>query len=215
MRGASISIDLTYGRNETLTEPAARGNMKLSYIGAWKAPDGTALAMRPIHERDGTSVANALQKLSPETRRLRFLSAVNKIPDAFVPGLTEADPKRQYVVIVVRPDGSDEITIAGGRIVATDDLAIWEFALLVGDAWQAKGVGKRLLTALIEEAERRSVQRLVGNISVENRPMLNLARKNGFSIARDTGDRSTCIATLNIASRAKATNSWLARWLRI
>ena len=184
-----------------------------SYLKEWKAPNGTPLAMRPIHEGDGTGIADALKDLSPETRRLRFLSAVNEIPEAFVRGVTEADPARQYVVIAVRKDSGDEITIAGGRIVASDDLAAWEFALLVGDAWQGQGVGKQLLTALIEEAERRNVRRLIGNISVDNRPMLKLARKKGFSIARDTGDTSTCIATLAIDSRPRGKRSRFATWI--
>jgi len=183
------------------------------YLKEWKVPDGTVLAMRPIHERDGLSIANALEGLSPETRRLRFLVEVKKIPDAFVPGLTEPDPALQYVVIVVRRDIGGETPIAGGRIVAGHEPGTWEFALLVGDAWQGQGVGKQLLTALIEEAERRNVRRLIGNISVDNRPMLRLARKKGFSIARDTGDTSTCIAILDINSRPKHSKAWIVRWL--
>jgi acetyltransferase len=186
--------------------------MAVSQIERWKAPDGTVLAMRPIHERDGTRIANALRNLSPETRRLRFLAPVNEIPDAFVRGLTEAESSRQYGVIVVRQDGGDEVAIAGGRIAAGDEPGIWEFALLVGDAWQGKGVGKQLLKALIEEAKRRNLQRIIGHISVDNRPMLKLARKSGFSIARDAVDTSTCIATLDIDSRPKVKRSWFARW---
>lgn len=184
-----------------------------SYMKEWKAPNGTPLAMRPVHEGDGIGIADALKNLSPETRRLRFLSAANEIPDGFVRGLTDADPSLQYVVIVVRKDSSDEITIAGGRIVAGGESGTWEFAMLVGDAWQGQGVGKRLLMALIEEARRRDVRRLIGNISVDNRPMLRLARKSGFSIARDTGDPSTCIATLDIEARPKHRKSWIVRWI--
>ena len=182
------------------------------YLRKWKAPDGTALAMRPIHEHDGTRIANALKNLSPETRRLRFLNPVNEIPDAFVGGLTDADSATQYGIIVVRQDRGDEITIAGGRIVASDESANWEFALLVGDAWQGQGIGKRLLAALIEEAKRRMLKRLIGHISVDNRPMLRLARKKGFWIARDADDTSTCIATLEIDTQSRVKKSWFARW---
>lgn len=183
----------------------------MPYLKEWKAADGTVLAMRPIHERDGLRIANALEGLSAETRRLRFLIPVKKIPDAFVPGLTDADPATHYGVIVVRQVGKEEVTIAGARIVAGDEPGAWEFALLVGDAWQGKGVGRQMLTALIEEAVRRKLKRLIGNISADNRRMLALAGSCGFVITRDTGDPSAYIAILDIDSRPRGKKSWFAK----
>ena len=181
-----------------------------SYLKEWKVPDGTVLAMRPIHERDGLTIANALEGLSAETRRLRFLVPVNKIPDAFVPGLTEVDSATHYGVIVVRQVGNEEVTIAGGRIVAGDEPGTWEFALLVVDPWQGQGVGRQILAALIEEARRRKLKRLMGNILPDNDRMLALAGSFGFVITRDREDASTCIATLDIDSQPRVKKSWFA-----
>ena len=186
--------------------------MRPPYLRKWSSTDGTPLAMRPIAEHDGSRIASALRNLSPETLRLRFLGPVNAIPDAFVRALIEADPETQYGVIVVRQDSRDEVTIAGGRIVASDEVGAWEFALLVADAWQGQGVGKQLLKSLIEEARRRKLKRLVGHVSVDNRPMLRLARKHGFWITRDSQDTSTCVATLEIGSERSVKNSWFRRW---
>jgi len=186
--------------------------MRPSYLRKWSSPDGTPLAMRPIAAHDGPGIAGALRSLSPETRRLRFLGPVNAIPDAFVHALIEADPETQYVVIVVRLDSRDEVTIAGGRIVASDEAGVWEFALLVADASQGHGLGKQLLKALIEEARRRKLKRLVGHVSVDNRPMLRIARKHGFWITRDPQDASTCVATLEIGYERRSKSSWFTEW---
>jgi acetyltransferase len=93
-------------------------------------------------------------------------------------------------------------------------LAAWEFALIVGDAWQGQGVGRCLLTALIAEAGRRRLQRLIGHIAIDNRPMLKLARSCGFLVDRDGQDASTCIATLDVGARPEAKSPGLLGWLR-
>jgi GNAT superfamily N-acetyltransferase len=186
--------------------------MRISRTGRWAALDGTVLTIRPIREADGSGIASSLRKLSPETRRLRFLGAGLGDDDDFVRRVTTADPASNYALLVVRREGRQEIPVAGGRITAGDDAGAWELALLVGDAWQGQGLGKRLLSALIVEARRRQVGRLVGHISVDNRPMLALARNCSFSIARDPGDSSICVATLDLPLR-QGNRSWWSKWI--
>ena len=57
-----------------------------------------------------------------------------------------------------------------------------EFAIVVADAWQGRGIGKRLLAKLIEVARRRGLRRLYGDILGTNRPMLAFVRKLGFKL---------------------------------
>jgi acetyltransferase len=59
-----------------------------------------------------------------------------------------------------------------------------EFAIVVADAWQGCGIGKRLLAKLIDIARRRGLKRLYGDILGTNRPMLAFVRKLGFTLER-------------------------------
>ena len=80
---------------------------------------------------------------------------------------------------VDRRDGESLVAVARGEIVghamyvrAGDEA---EFAVLVEDRWQGRGVGKLLLTALAERADERGVRTFTGAVLGENRRMLGLA----------------------------------------
>jgi acetyltransferase len=59
-----------------------------------------------------------------------------------------------------------------------------EFAIVIADAWQGRGIGTRLLAKLIQVARGHGVERLYGDILAMNRPMLGLVAKLGFKLGR-------------------------------
>ena len=79
---------------------------------------------------------------------------------------------------------------AGGAVVAWSALApfshrewysgVGEYTVYVAQAWHGRGVGRRMLRALAEEAPRFGYWKLVGMILADNAPGLALARRNGF-----------------------------------
>ena len=59
-----------------------------------------------------------------------------------------------------------------------------EFAVVVGDPWQGKGVGTALMEQLIAIARERGMASICGLVLAENTHMLALARKLGFDISK-------------------------------
>ena len=76
--------------------------------------------------------------------------------------------------------GGGETLIGVARYVRENGDA--EFAIVVADAWQGRGIGRRLLAKLIAVARRRGLQRLYGDILRINQPMLQLVQKLGFKL---------------------------------
>ncbi len=170
----------------------------------WLAADGTPLHLRPVRMDDTGRLRRALDRLSPEARRQRFLAPVGGISEAFVRGLIETPHERQCTLLVLRREDGEEMPVAGGRFVVGDTPETsdsCEFALTIGDAWQGQGIGRRLLRALIEAAEARGLRRMTGHILLDNRPMLALARHQGFTIDATPGDTQTRTATLDLPRR--------------
>jgi acetyltransferase len=94
------------------------------------------------------------------------------------------DYSRDMALAATTMLGGGETLIGVARYVRDRDNQAAEFALVVADSWQGRGIGRRLLAKLIEAARRRGVQRLYGDILAINRPMLELARKLGFELGR-------------------------------
>jgi acetyltransferase len=80
--------------------------------------------------------------------------------------------------------GGKETLIGVARYVLDRVNPSAEFAIVVADAWQGRGIGKRLLGELISIARGRALKRLYGDILGTNRPMLELVRKLGFALTR-------------------------------
>ncbi|MCK7580224.1 MAG: GNAT family N-acetyltransferase [Chromatiales bacterium] len=57
-----------------------------------------------------------------------------------------------------------------------------EFAIVVADKWQNRGIGTRLLALLMEAARAKGFKTMEGEVLTENVPMLNLVRRLGFNL---------------------------------
>jgi acetyltransferase len=64
-----------------------------------------------------------------------------------------------------------------------------EFAIVISDAWQNRGLGTRLLRLLIQIARDENVQNLFGKIMPRNLEMRRVPEKLGFQM---TGDLADC-----------------------
>ena len=53
---------------------------------------------------------------------------------------------------------------------------------MVADPWQGRGLGGRLMDALLEHAQKCGFERVEGDVLANNRPMLKLARRSGFAV---------------------------------
>jgi len=89
---------------------------------------------------------------------------------------TQLDYDRELALVAV----FDGEFIAVGRYAPDADGLTAEFALVVADAWQGKGVGRALLERLCDAARDAGYKALYGHILDANREMLELAARLGF-----------------------------------
>ena len=128
------------------------------------------LVIRPVLPGDEQGLRRMLSRLSRESIHLRFHAPLPRAPEWAVAMFTNSD--RRY--------GESLVAVAGGEVVGhamyvrEGDSA--EFAIVVEDGCQAKGIGKQLLSALAESAGREGVKRFTGAVLGENRRMFGLLR---------------------------------------
>jgi acetyltransferase len=74
--------------------------------------------------------------------------------------------------------------IAGVARCGRSETGVGEFAVVVADKWQRRGVGRRLMRLLASEAGGAGIDRLEGTVLTTNRGMLEFAERLGFHIAQ-------------------------------
>ena len=144
---------------------------------------GTAVTLRPLRPEDRDIELAFVTGLSPETRSNRLLGGTHAITREYIESLVTVDYSRDMALAATAMlDGETLIGVA--RYVLDRNNESAEFAIVVADSWQGRGIGSRLLRKLIDVARRRGLKRLYGDVLGTNRPMLEFVRKLGFTLAR-------------------------------
>jgi GNAT superfamily N-acetyltransferase len=160
--------------------------------------DGTHVIIRPIHKEDAALERAFIKRLSPESRRLRFLGQMNEASDEFVRALTDIDYKRDmaFVALVHRDGEKREIGVA--RYGTSADGTTCECAVAVADEWRNRGLGVLLMRHLIDVARSRGVRSMFSIDEADNAAMSDLARFLGFRRRRDPNDATLVVHTLGL-----------------
>jgi acetyltransferase len=155
--------------------------------GSWKARNGSIITLRPIRPEDLALERAFVVGLSEETRYQRLLAARKLLPGE-LERLTRIDCDREMALIATIQTDEGEQQIGVARYVRDADAASAEFAIVIADNWQGQGLGRQLLSSLIDCAERAGIKQLVGLTFARNSGMLALARTLGFTISMVAGD---------------------------
>jgi acetyltransferase len=142
--------------------------------------DGTDIVLRPIRPEDAEIEDAFVRNLSPQAKYFRFMQMLRELTPEMLVRLTQIDYDRELALIAVLPRDGRETEIAVTRYGMNPDGTSAEFAIVVADAWQGKGIGTRLLGMLMEAARAKGLKSLEGEVLAENAPMLSLVRRLGF-----------------------------------
>ncbi|MBY0231762.1 MAG: bifunctional acetate--CoA ligase family protein/GNAT family N-acetyltransferase, partial [Gemmataceae bacterium] len=149
--------------------------------------DGTAITVRAIRAEDEPLLIDLHARHSEHTIRMRFFSMVKTLTRDSLIRLCHLDYDREMALVGVQETASGPEILGVSRYHLAPETGTAEFALVVGDAHQRQGLGRHLLTRLIEAAKQRGVRKLAGVVLRENSPMLALTASLGFAPS-DTAD---------------------------
>jgi acetyltransferase len=148
----------------------------------WTLPDGSAATLRPIRASDMELERAFVRNLSPQSKFKRFMGELKELSPEQLYKFTHPDHEREAAYVVIRSTVAGEEEIGVGRFVAEPDGASCEFAVTVADAWQGRGIGGRLMRALLRDARARGLKRMEGYVLGTNVKMLEFVRKLGFTV---------------------------------
>lgn len=162
--------------------------------------DGTGIIIRPIRPEDADIEQEFVRGLSEESRYFRFLDMLRELSPQMLKQLTDIDYRDQMALIAVTEHNGKETEIAVGRYVVFPDGENCEFAIVVGDDWQRKGVATALMQHLIESARQRGLRKMTGIVLTSNSKMLHFVSRLGFHAEIDPEDRTQMQVTKDLGA---------------
>ena len=156
--------------------------------------DGQPLLLRPIRPEDEAAWLSMIGSCSPSTLHSRFHSVFKQPKHEVAARYCVLDYDRELAIVALLETGE---MIGVGRLAADADHETAEFAVLVIDAWQGKGLGLMLARDCLNIARIWGVRRVVAETTLENQAMLSVFRQCGFHIQTRLQDH-TAVASLAI-----------------
>ncbi len=157
-------------------------------IQEWQMNDGKVVTIRPIRPEDADMEQEFVKNMSDESRYYRFMDTLRELTQTMLVRFTQIDYDREMALVAtIADEGEDakegrDLQIGVARYVVNPDGESVEFALAVGDDWQKCGVGRKLMTALVDCARMKGYRAVVGDVLSTNTKMFRLMTSLGFTI---------------------------------
>ena len=175
--------------------------------------NGAPYTIRPIRPEDAVPLQTFTRNLSEHTRYMRFISTMRELSPRMLARYTQVDYHRELAVVATlwepdpeRPALLREVIIGVARYLLNPDGESAEYALVIGDDWQRKGLGVQLMSTLIEAARAQGLARIEGYVLGNNGPMIKLMTRLGFRVAVDRDDPAMRRVWLDLAAEPAPTS---------
>jgi len=140
--------------------------------------DGARIDVRPLKPGDEQLVEGLYERMSPESRRRRFLVAPPALSPEDLQRLTDVDHRRHEALLAL--DSETGLAVGEARYVRVPGNAeTAEVAAMVADDWQRRGVATALLGELTERARANGIRRYTAVVAVDNEPVLQALERQG------------------------------------
>jgi acetyltransferase len=165
------------------------------YVSTWSMKDGTAVTIRPIRPEDEPLIVNfhaTLSERSVYLRYFRMLRLDQRVAHERLTHICFIDYDRELALVAERRDEQtgERVILGVGRLSKVHGTSTGEFAILVSDNAQGKGLGSELLRRLVQCARDEGLEHLSADIMEENIEMQRVAKKLGFHVRHSLEDHT-------------------------
>jgi acetyltransferase len=145
--------------------------------------------VRPVRPEDEGMLIAFHRALSEASVRQRYLAPLQLDQRTMHERLIRvcfSDYDRDIVLVVEHtpPGGAPELVAVGRLSRRSASASDAEFALLIADAWQRRGLGTELLRRIVDIARAERIPRVTATMLPDNTGMLRIAANLGFTVRR-------------------------------
>ncbi len=159
-------------------------------VNHWQLADGMDITIRPIRPEDAGLEQAFVRNLSEQSRFFRFMNSVQELSQSMLVRFTQIDYSREMALIAVTEVNGTDVELGVTRFAINPDGESCEFALVIADQMHGKGLGQKLMTALMDAARSKGLKVIEGEVLKNNTDMLSLMDRLGFEVVTSTDDDS-------------------------
>ncbi|MGP8055639.1 MAG: N-acetyltransferase family protein, partial [Limisphaerales bacterium] len=163
--------------------------------------DGKKVTIRPIRPEDEPVMVNFHETLSERSVYLRYFSPLKlqqRVAHTRLIRICFNDYDREIALVAEHQDGDGKSEIvAVARLSKLHSSNTGEFAVVVTDQWQRKGLGTEMTKRLIQIAKNEKLGDLVAYTLRENKDMQHMCKKVGFEVRTPVGE-SECVIEMSL-----------------
>jgi GNAT superfamily N-acetyltransferase len=146
--------------------------------------EGSEVIIRQLTPADAPMLAAAFERLSDESRDLRFLGGKTNLSSSDLAYLTHVDGHAHEALCAVDPITGRGVGVARFVRLAPEG-RVAEVAVTVVDEWQGRGLGTLLLEELNKRARAEGIERYTALVAGKNRAVVALLQHIGAQVRQD------------------------------
>jgi acetyltransferase len=144
--------------------------------------DGTEVTLRPVKPEDEPLWLEMLGNCSKESIYHRFRIDFQYRSHEIATQFCYIDYDREMAIVAEIEENGTRVLAGEGRLLADPDLEMAEYAIIVADRWQRKDLGFLLTEYCLQIARMVGIKRVVAETTTDNKGMLRLFKKLGFTL---------------------------------
>lgn len=203
-RDGIIAVDARIGVSATLRLHKGPGHPRFAirpYPKEWERSmdlaDGKTVFVRPVRPEDDALFREFFTHVSDEDLRLRFFQTIRHFSHEFIAQLTQMDYARSIALVAIEPGGK---MLGAVRLHADANYDHGEYGILVRSDLKGQGLGWKLMETIIEYARWLGLRSIEGEVLQENRVMIEMCRRLGFTVTTNADDPTVVTVSLLIAA---------------
>ncbi len=142
--------------------------------------DGTKVLLRPIRPEDEPMWHEHLKHCSKRSIWQRFRYLFKESTHEMATRFCFVDYDRTMAIVAEIETGGTRQIIGVARLVADADHSVAEYAILLADEWQGRGLGNILTDFCFDICSTWGIDRVYAETTVDNQPMQKILRRQNF-----------------------------------
>jgi acetyltransferase len=154
---------------------------------------GQTIILRPIKPEDEHLWLELLTNCSEESVYQRFRSFFRWRSAEIARRFCQPDVSREIAIVAQVTEDRTPKLIGVGRLIEGPDFRKAEYAILIADRWQGKGLGIQLTNFCMQIAGDWGIKKVYAETSTDNHRMVTIFQKLGFDIQFDSHSNTVTV----------------------